>query len=190
MSDRLHKILSDWRSRARAEAAEQTHHATKQAVREVKMSEAEQAAAHALYRSHKSVSRRICEAALSKARQSPEQPPLSLPDLMQEGYVLLLRCLVGYNPDKGSLSTYLKHALRSRITDYLRSRSETQVPSERERVRPSREARLPARTSALPTTIDPAGLATALFEEGAFAETERARQIWSQLCPEASPQGK
>jgi RNA polymerase sigma factor (sigma-70 family) len=176
----LLRILSSWHARAQSAAQRHATHATKRAVRQTEMSEAEQAAAHALYREHKGLIRRICSAALSKARQSPEQPPLSLPDLMQEAYVLFLRALVRYDPAKGSMDTYLKHALRSRITDYLRSRSERVAAPGRDSSGPAPE---PDRSGH--QSVDMGSVAEELLEE--YDLPERARHMWQRLCGPDGP---
>jgi DNA-directed RNA polymerase specialized sigma24 family protein len=105
---------------------------------------------------------------------------------MQEAYVLFLRCLVRYDPAKGSLDTYLKHALRSRITDYLRSRSERVLDTDRRNGAPAPEPDRSAHQS-----VDMRSVAEELLPD----LPERARHMWERLCgaktPEqASPRGE
>lgn len=122
MADPL-STLSGWQSRAQEEADAHRTHATKRAAENVEMTPEERAAAHALYRQHLPTIKRICRHAYRKAQGSPNAPPLSEEDALQASWELFVRCLVRFDPEEGSLDTYLKHALRSRITDHLRSQS-------------------------------------------------------------------
>lgn len=91
--------------------------------------------AHRLYQQHRAEIKEICRHAYEKTTRSSEQPPLDLEDVLQESYLLFLRCLVRYDPEQGGMDTYLRHALRSRVTDYLRSRSTRQAEPEESRSR-------------------------------------------------------
>jgi hypothetical protein len=60
---------------------------------------------------------------------------------VQASWELFLRCLVRYDPEQGDLGTYLKHALRSRVTDWLRSKSADRVEATGTNTAPDRSAR-------------------------------------------------
>lgn len=120
-------ILSSWLTSVRSVADQYDHHATKRAVDQVPMEEGERRAAHHLFCQHEDTIRAICRHAHRKAQRSPQAPPVSAEDVYQASWELFLRCLVGYDPKTAPLETYLQHALRSRVTDWLRSVSGERV---------------------------------------------------------------
>jgi RNA polymerase sigma factor (sigma-70 family) len=165
--------LADWRARAREEAAQHPQHQAKRAVQATEMTEAERTAAGALFEAASEDIRTICRVAYGKARGQVRG--LSVEDVYQEAYVLFLRALVHYDPEKASLKTYLYHALRSRVTEYLRTRSAA-APPETLPAQPSRpEAR----------EVDVHAITGRLVEEGRLAGSEREQdeleQAWARL---------
>jgi len=135
--DHLDKLRS-WQRRAQAAADDASHNGTKQAVEETTMTDAEREAAGQLFSALEDTIFRVCEHSYRKAIESEgEKPAVELEDVLQETYVLFLRSLVRYDPEKSDLQTYLLHALRRRVEVYLRSRSERRQEDDRPPVRNS-----------------------------------------------------
>ena len=178
MQDRYITQLSDWQVRARTAAEDHDHNETKRAVNEVEMTKPEREAAGHLFSLMENTIHEVCSHALKKTRQAPTQPPLELQDVLQESYILFLRALVHFDPEKGSLRTYLLHALRSRVTDYLRSKSH-EIDDRREEDREP----LPSRSS-LPG-FDVPKIVDEMVEDGQLSSTEqeqkRIERMWERL---------
>ena len=122
MNEPINKIRP-WQMRAREIADEADTAGTKKAVQETEMTEEEREAARQLFASYHDTIEEVCRFMLRNQQPGEKTPPLQLDDLLQESYVHFLRALVRYDPGRGELDQYLRHALRSRLKRYVQSKS-------------------------------------------------------------------
>jgi len=116
--------LSDWQRWARVVADEAGQHGTKKAVERVRMTEEEQKAVSRLYAGHQAIIEGICRDAYdARVRAKEDEPSVSLEDVEQEAYILLLRALVRHE-GKRDFERFLRRPFRDRVQDYLDSRLE------------------------------------------------------------------
>lgn len=174
--------LSDWIDRACAAASRYLYNETKQAVRSVPMSERESAAASRLYELHSDLIASLArDEHYKRTRGAGDRPSVSVEDVMQEAYILMLRALVRYQA--GSFRAHLRYALRDRIRTYLDS--ETRLPDPgHERRGPVRSTSTAGRSTEL-SHVDVVGIVGRMVADGALSsdaeQQEDLEALWARL---------
>jgi hypothetical protein len=176
----LPEALRRWQERARARADTYSYDQTKRAVEQTEMSAAEAEAAGEVFEAVRPTVRQIARHALRRAH-GRRRPSMELEDVVQASYELFLRALVGYDPEKASLRTYLLHALRRRLQVRLQARSTDRVSPEE--TSPARPARSAAPAAGLPALVGE------VVEAGRLPGDLKA--LWRELRsePTTSPNG-
>jgi len=122
MNDLISK-LEDWQRRAQQIADAADSAGTKKAVQETEMREEEQRAAQRLFASCHEIIEEVCRYVLRNEQSGEETPSIEFEGLLHQSYLHFLRSLVRYDPDRGELEPYLRHAMGARLKAYVQSKS-------------------------------------------------------------------
>jgi len=174
--------LSDWIDRACAAASRYRYHETKQAVQAVPMNDRESAAASRLYELHSDLIASLVRSAhYKRARGSGDRPGVTVGDVMQEAYILMLRALVRY--EGGSFRVHLRYSLRGRIRDYLNS--QIHLPDPGPKRRPTVRSTSTAGRSTEHGRVDIAGIVDRMVADGTLSEDAEQQSeleaLWGRL---------
>jgi len=174
--------LSDWIDRACAAASRYRYNETKQAVQAVPMSDRESAAASRLYELHSDLIASLSrEEHYKRTRGAGDRPGVSVDDVMQEAYILMLRALVRYRG--GGFRAHLRYALRDRIRTYLDSK--TRLPDPGPENRPPVEATSTAGRSTEHPHVDVASIVGRMVADGTLSEDSEQQAdleaLWGRL---------
>jgi len=163
--------LKSWQRRARQVADEANSAGTKKAVKRVEMGEEERQAAQRLFASCQETIEEICRYVLRNAQSGDRKPSVELEGLLHQSYLHFLRALVRYDPDRGELDQYLRHAMGARLKAYLQSKSTRRDNRDEEEKQP-----VPSTTSF--RRFDIVAIVNELVESGRLGAEEAT---WNRL---------
>jgi len=163
--------LEDWRRRAGQVADAADSAGTKKAVKRVEMSQEERQAAQHLFASCQDTIEEICRYVLRNEQSGDETPSIELEGLLHQSYLHFLRALVRFDPNRGELEPYLRHAMGSRIKAYVQSKSTPRVEEDDEDREP-----VPSTTSF--RKIDIVAVTQELVDAGRLGAEE---DMWERL---------
>jgi hypothetical protein len=166
-------VLESWRQRAQ----ERRESCTQREAAQLEMAPQERRALHALYAAHAEEIDAVC----ARMAEQAEDRATEKADLLSESWEVFRAALVDFDPERASLETYVQIAMRSRLSDLVKTQRATTeledaVPGEEETELPDDEHR-----PALPASLDLDRIAERVIEERSPREHQRLREVWERL---------
>jgi hypothetical protein len=167
------ELLSDWRQRAQ----ERRESCTQREAAQLEMTPHERKALHSLYAAHVEEIDAVC----ARMAEQAEDRATEKDDLLSESWEVFRAALVDYDPERASLSTYVQIAMRSRLSDLVKTQRATTeledaVPGQEQTELEDDEHR-----PALPPSLNLDEIAERVIEERSPREHQRLREVWERL---------